>query len=46
MELAKQLQQRIKQRGCREEFVPNAEMLEQGKASVIYNSIACWMCII
>ncbi len=31
MELSKQLQQRIKQRGCREEFVANTEMLEQGK---------------
>lgn len=31
VELAKQLQQRIKQRGCKEEFVPNAEMLEEGK---------------
>lgn len=31
VELSKQLQQRIKQRGCREEFVANTEMLEQGK---------------
>lgn len=31
VELSKQLQQRIKQRGCREEFVPSVDMLEQGK---------------
>lgn len=31
VELSKQLQQRIKQRGCCEEFVPNVDMLEQGK---------------
>lgn len=40
VELAKQLQQRIKQRGCREEFVPNAEMLEQGKASISNSNTA------
>ena len=30
VELAKQLQGRIKTRGCREEFVAKAELLEQG----------------
>ena len=30
-ELAKQLQERIRLRGCKEEFVPNAELLAEGK---------------
>lgn len=35
VELSKQLQQRIKQRGCCEEFVPNVDMLEQGKVEFL-----------
>lgn len=35
MELAKQLQERMRQRGCREEFVPNAELFEQGKVDFL-----------
>jgi hypothetical protein len=35
VELSKQLQQRIKQRGCREEFVANADVLEQGKVEFL-----------
>ena len=34
VELAKQLQGRIKTRGCREEFVAKAELLEQGLVRV------------
>ncbi len=32
-ELAKQLQGRIRQRGCKEEFVPNADLLAEGQVS-------------
>lgn len=31
VELAKQLQERIRLRGCKEEFVPSADLLEEGK---------------
>ncbi|KAL4437252.1 hypothetical protein ABPG75_004391 [Micractinium tetrahymenae] len=34
-ELAKQLQQRIRQRGCKEEFVPNADLLGEGQVDFL-----------
>jgi hypothetical protein len=34
-ELAKQLQARIRQRGCREEFVPDAALLAEGRVDFL-----------
>ncbi|KAL4439433.1 hypothetical protein ABPG77_008762 [Micractinium sp. CCAP 211/92] len=34
-ELAKQLQGRIRQRGCKEEFVPNADLLAEGQVDFL-----------